>query len=130
MHSHRSNQGRVVMKRTNVFTLFFYFFLIVSVGTCVTRGQSAAGQGVATATGVERSSITLPMREGSIRLAVFGDAGRGSKDQYALGQVMADYRTAFPFDLVLLTGDNIYGPDGPNDMKNKFELPYKTLLDS
>ena len=43
---------------------------------------------------------------------------------------MSDYHKAFPFDTVLLTGDNIYGPDGPADMKNKFELPYKALLDA
>lgn len=72
--------------------------------------------------------ITLPMIEGSIKLAVFGDAGRGSKDQVDLGRVMADYREAFPFDTVLLTGDNIYGKDTPADMKLKFEDPYKTLL--
>jgi len=70
------------------------------------------------------------MREGSLRMAVFGDAGRGSKDQYDLGLVMEEYRQAFAFDWVILTGDNIYGPDGPADMKNKFELPYKHLLDA
>ena len=74
-------------------------------------------------------SITLPLKKDSVRLAVFGDAGRGTEIQYDLGTVIADYHQAFPFDTVLLTGDNIYGADGPADMKNKFELPYKSLLD-
>jgi hypothetical protein len=73
--------------------------------------------------------LTLPKREGSLRMAVFGDAGRGTKDQYDLGKVMGEYQQAFPFDTVLLTGDNIYGPDAPADMKKKFEDPYKALLD-
>jgi len=83
-----------------------------------------------TATRSAEPSITLPRRDGSVRVAVFGDAGRGTRDQYDLGKVMEEYRKAFPFELVLLTGDNIYGKDSPADMKNKFELPYKPLLDA
>jgi 3',5'-cyclic AMP phosphodiesterase CpdA len=75
-------------------------------------------------------NVTLPLRDGSLRMAVFGDAGRGSKVQYDLGRVMEEYRQSVGFDWVLLTGDNIYGKDGPADMKKKFELPYKSLLDS
>jgi len=29
-----------------------------------------------------------------------------------------------------MLGDNIYGSDTPKDFQNKFELPYKALLDS
>ena len=82
-----------------------------------------------TAKSATTRTVTLPMREGSLRMAVFGDAGRGSKDQYALADLMAEYQLTFPFDWVLLTGDNIYGKDSPADMKSKFEQPYKALLD-
>jgi predicted phosphodiesterase len=75
------------------------------------------------------SPLTLPLREGSVRFAVFGDAGRGSKEQYELGRVMETYHKAYPFDSVLLVGDNIYGPDSPADMKKKFEDAYRQLLD-
>lgn len=74
-------------------------------------------------------TLSLPNRSDSLRMAVFGDAGRGSRDQFDLGRVIAEYNQQFPFDTVLLTGDNIYGPDGPADMKKKFEEPYKALLD-
>ncbi len=94
----------------------------------VTLAQALQNGGVA-AKPAALPTITLPLKKDSARLAVFGDAGRGTKDQYALGTVIAEYHQAFPFDTVLLTGDNIYGPDGPADMKNKFEEPYKALID-
>ena len=42
---------------------------------------------------------------------------------------MAKLRARFPFDLVITVGDNIYGGERPQDMKRKFEEPYKALLD-
>lgn len=74
-------------------------------------------------------TLTLPNEEDSVKLAVFGDAGRGSKEQYQLGQVMNQYHQSFGFDAVLMTGDNIYYEDTPADMKKKFEDPYRPLLD-
>jgi len=74
-------------------------------------------------------SLTLPNRVDSVRIAVFGDSGRGSKEQYELGQVMYRFSQSFPFDAVLMTGDNIYYEDTPADMKKKFEDPYRSLLD-
>ena len=35
----------------------------------------------------------------------------------------------FPFEFVLLLGDNIYGGERPQDFVKKFERPYKALLD-
>jgi predicted MPP superfamily phosphohydrolase len=75
------------------------------------------------------SALKLPLKEDSIRIAVIGDSGRGNKQQYELGKLMDLYHQAFPYDTVLMVGDNIYGPDGPADMKKKFEDAYKTLLD-
>jgi 3',5'-cyclic AMP phosphodiesterase CpdA len=74
-------------------------------------------------------SVTLPKREGSVRIAVFGDTGRGSKEQYELGRLMNAYRQGFDYDTVLMTGDNIYGTDKAADMKAKFEDVYRPLID-
>ena len=74
-------------------------------------------------------NLTLPNREGSVRMLVFGDAGRGSKEQYELATLMDRYHQSFRYDTVLMTGDNIYYEDTPADMKKKFEEPYKALLD-
>jgi 3',5'-cyclic AMP phosphodiesterase CpdA len=117
------------MKRIHLLLFVLYFAMIGASAQCAALGQPLREMATSVAKAAP-PSITLPMREGSLRMAVFGDAGRGSKDQYDLGRVMEEYRQAFLFDWVLLTGDNIYGKDGPADMKNKFELPYKAMLDA
>ena len=73
--------------------------------------------------------ITLPNKEGTLKVVVFGDNGDASRGQYELGRVMAACRKEFPFDTVLMTGDNIIGAETPLDMKRKFEDAYKVLLD-
>lgn len=119
------------MKSIYLFLFTVWFALAGLSAQSNTYGQSLASNGEAKALrSTDPPSITLPNREGSLRLAVFGDAGRGSKDQYELGNVMEEYRKGFPFDWVLLLGDNIYGKDSPVDMKKKFEFPYKTMLDA
>jgi 3',5'-cyclic AMP phosphodiesterase CpdA len=40
------------------------------------------------------------------------------------------YREAFPFEFVLMMGDNLYGGESAADYKNKFENVYKQLLDN
>jgi len=116
------------MMRKRLF-LFLSSTMMVTVAlSAIATGQALKENGGA-ASPTSNRAVTLPVREGSLRMGVFGDAGRGTKDQYDLGTLMAEYHQTFPFDMVLLTGDNIYGPDTPADMKNKFELPYKTLLD-
>ena len=41
---------------------------------------------------------------------------------------MASVRAAFPFDLVIMLGDNMYGSQRPADYVKKFEQPYAALL--
>ncbi len=71
----------------------------------------------------------LPNRDGSFKFAVLGDFGTGERPQFQVGEQMAKLRARFPFDLVITVGDNIYGGERPQDMKRKFEQPYKALLD-
>jgi predicted phosphodiesterase len=75
------------------------------------------------------SALTLPMREGSIRFMAVGDTGRGNREQNELAKVMFDYHKLFPFEFVLLTGDNIYYQESAEDLKTKFENVYRPLLD-
>jgi predicted phosphodiesterase len=75
------------------------------------------------------SPVILPMREGSLRIAVFGDTGSGKPQQYDIGRMMNTYQFVYPFDTVLMVGDNIYGADKAADMKTKFEDVYKPLTD-
>jgi len=74
-------------------------------------------------------AVALPNIESSVKFMATGDTGRGTPVQFELGRVMADYQEAFKYDTVILTGDNLYGPEKPSDYKAKFEDPYRTLLD-
>jgi len=74
-------------------------------------------------------ALALPLRDGSVRVAVIGDSGRGDQPQHEVARQMAAWREKFPFDLVLMLGDNIYGPHTPRDYALKFEEPYRALLD-
>lgn len=74
-------------------------------------------------------ALTLPNRPDSLKFAVLGDFGTGSREQYQVADMMARVHGAFPFELVVLVGDNLYGSERPQDFKKKFELPYKALLE-
>jgi len=75
-----------------------------------------------------RATGTLPARPDSLKFAVIGDTGTGAKPEYDVGQRMAAARTAFPFGIVLMLGDNMYGRQDPDDFVTKFERPYSALL--
>ncbi len=77
-----------------------------------------------------QTPVALPNRDGSLKFAVLGDFGNGDREQYQLAEQMAKLRATFPFELVITVGDNIYGGERPQDMKRKFEEPYKPLLDA
>jgi predicted phosphodiesterase len=74
-------------------------------------------------------SLTLPNKEGNVRFVVIGDTGTGTDQQRELAQVLLRYRQAFPFDFVLMMGDNMYGSEKAVDYKQKFENVYRPLLD-
>jgi 3',5'-cyclic AMP phosphodiesterase CpdA len=73
--------------------------------------------------------LALPNRPDSIKFAAIGDAGRGDKPQYEVAGQMVAFRKLFPYDFVVMLGDNVYDGGTPEDYRRKFELPYKTLLD-
>ena len=74
--------------------------------------------------------LELPNNPGSLRFAVIGDSGSGGKAQYEVAGQIAAYRKMFPFEFVLMLGDNLYGREEPRDYEEKFEHPYKPLLDA
>ncbi len=74
--------------------------------------------------------LTLPLKSGSVRFAAIGDMGDGSKQQYEVAGQMAAYHAKFPFDFVIMLGDDLIGRKDPSDYQNKFEAPYKPLLDA
>jgi hypothetical protein len=73
--------------------------------------------------------LRLPKKPGSYRFAALGDMGRGDKWQHDVSKQMQAFRKEFPFEFVLMLGDNIYDGATADDYRRKFELPYKPLLD-
>jgi len=73
--------------------------------------------------------LTLPLKDGSVKFAVIGDTGSGTAQQRDVGDMMMKYHALFPYDFVLMMGDNMYGGEAPQDFQKKFAEPYKALLD-
>lgn len=63
-----------------------------------------------------------------LKFAIIGDTGTGTKPQYEVGQKLAATRATFPFEFVIMLGDNMYGGESAKDFQNKFEKPYEALL--
>jgi hypothetical protein len=74
--------------------------------------------------------VQLPNRDGSFKFGVLGDFGTGDRPQYELAAQMVKVHDRFPYDTVILVGDNLYGSERPQDFRKKFEIPYKPLLDA
>jgi 3',5'-cyclic AMP phosphodiesterase CpdA len=74
--------------------------------------------------------VMAPTAESSVRFAVLGDTGTGDRAQYQVGEQLAKARATFPFEFVIMLGDNMYGSERPQDYQRKFELPYKAILDA
>jgi Calcineurin-like phosphoesterase len=94
-------------------------------------GQTyATGAKVAADTAGPAPRVTLPVKEGSVRFVAIGDTGTGTQEQKQLADVMIRARAAFPYEFVLMMGDNMYGGEKPEDFRRKFEDIYKPLLDN
>jgi hypothetical protein len=73
--------------------------------------------------------VTLPDKPDSVKIAIIGDSGTGSSSQYKVAQQLIASRAKFPYESVLMMGDNLYSGSAPKDYAKKFEEPYKPLLD-
>lgn len=74
--------------------------------------------------------VNLPAKKGSVRFAIIGDTGSGTERQKQVADMMIRYREVFPFEFVLMMGDNLYGGETAKDYDKKFESVYKALLDA
>jgi predicted phosphodiesterase len=74
--------------------------------------------------------VKLPNRDGSLKFAVHGDFGNGTIQQQQMANTMFKVYEEFKYELIVLTGDNIYGSQRPQDFERRFAIPYKSLLDA
>jgi hypothetical protein len=112
-----------------------HFLLVLIVASGAGGLAAEASRGTAWAPAVQQASappaaatVALPNKDGSFKFAVLGDFGTGDRPQYQLADQMAKVHERFAYELVITVGDNIYGADRPQDMRKKFEEPYKVLL--
>ena len=80
--------------------------------------------------GVFAQELTVPNKAGTLKFAVIGDSGTGNADQYRTAKVLSNVRQRFPYEFVLMMGDNMYGGETTRDFERKFETPYKPILDA
>jgi len=99
--------------------------LALSVSTLGAQ-QAPAAKPVATAK--PSLEITAPRDMDSVRFAIIGDTGTGDRRQYEVGAQMTQAMQIFPFEFVIMLGDNIYGSERPQDFVKKFEKPYEGIL--
>jgi len=76
------------------------------------------------------ADLALPRAADSLKFAVIGDNGTGEAPQYDVARQMVSSRSSFPFDFVLMLGDNMYGSQKAQDFVTKFERPYGPLLEA
>jgi len=72
----------------------------------------------------------LALKPASLKFAVIGDSGQWSEAQRATAAQLAAQHEKLPFELVLMLGDNNYGDGSPQSYRQRFEEPYKPLLDA
>jgi len=102
--------------------------LLLGAAPLIGSPTPTPGQAAAAPANPARATIA-PRAEKSLRFAVIGDTGTGGKAQYEVGERLVGSRTVFPFEFVLMLGDNIYGRERPQDFVKKFERPYQPLHD-
>jgi predicted phosphodiesterase len=111
---------------TAVLTLFF---VGASPSGTVVALQQAARTAAPPVPAVAPTS-TLPKDPDSVKFLVIGDSGTGDRRQYEVGAKIVEAFGQFPFEFAIMLGDNMYGSERAIDFVNKFEKPYKPLLDA
>jgi predicted MPP superfamily phosphohydrolase len=91
---------------------------------------SALAASAATGTAQVGAASGVPNRRDSLKFAAIGDMGTGDKPQYEVAAQLNAWHGKFPFEMVIMLGDNLYGSQRPRDFVDKFENPYKPLLDA
>src|SRR6185503_17030270 len=117
------------MNRLLAYVLIVASLVLGTLGN-VSYAQAPAKGAKVASSAASPVKLTLPVKEGSVRFAVMGDTGSGTDKQRQVADMMVRYRSAFPFDFVLMMGDNLYGGETAKDFQIKFSDVYKPLLDS
>ncbi len=97
-----------------------------SASLAAQQARQPAGRGTAAPAVVS----SLLNEKDSVKFGVVGDTGTGGSAQYAIARLLAEARSRFSYEFVIMLGDNMYGGESPSDFVKKFERPYKPILDA
>jgi predicted phosphodiesterase len=100
------------------------------VALAVGSGCEKPVTGASTPEVVSPDNPPLPAKPGSLKFAVIGDSGRWSTEQKELARQVAVQHERFPFEFVIMLGDNNYGDGSAESFRVRFEEPYQALLDA
>ena len=93
--------------------------VVLGCGSASTERPTTTPRGPATVVETPQAAgalaLTMPNRGDSVKFAVLGDFGTGTREQYELAAVMKQAHDLFKFDFVVLVGDNLYGSERPQD---------------
>src|SRR3954464_11912569 len=103
-------------------SLVLAFTIAASAGTG-TAQTGAASRGPNRTAPPQCAARGVPNRKDSLKFAAIGDMGTGDKPQYEIGAQLNAWHGKFPFDTVIMLGDNLYGSQRPRDFVDKFENP-------
>jgi hypothetical protein len=110
-------------------TLFLALMLSVTVNVTAQKQTNGYGNGNGKTAAPAVPRLTLPLAKDSVKFVLIGDTGTGTEKQKELADLLLRSRQSFPFEFVLLVGDNLYGGEKPADYKMKFEDVYRPLID-
>ena len=94
------------------------------------QAAPAAGAAGAVQRAAQPAQQQTPPQQPSLKFGILGDTGTGGKPQFEIGRKLTATHSTFPFEFVILLGDNMYGGESARDFQNKFEKPYEVLLKS
>ena len=115
------------MKKISVriIVVLWALLALAAVGQAVTRKQRAQAPAIGAAV-----DVAPPIGKDSVKFLVIGDSGTGDRAQTETGAQMWRAHSVFPYDFVIMLGDNLYGAERPQDFAAKFERPYQPMLDA
>jgi len=67
--------------------------------------------------------LRLPNKPGSVKFAVIGDTGTGGSEQKSIANELASWHTRYPFEFVVMMGDNLYGGESPKTSTRSSRSP-------
>jgi hypothetical protein len=100
---------------------------LVTLTACGAPPEAARSSPPQVVVGTDEPPLIL--RPVSLKFAVIGDSGRWSLQQRETAAQLVAQRHKFPFDFVLMLGDNNYGDGSVESYRQRFEEPFKPLLD-